>query len=76
NSRDLDEQLNYCGAEVLFIIENFASFYQSILGKTPVTHVVVASVGDMLGTLKGTLVNFVLRKVRKQIPTWNIPGHV
>lgn len=39
-------------------------------------HVVVASVGDMLGTLKGTLVNFVLRKVRKQIPAWNIPGHV
>lgn len=35
-------------------------------------HVVVASVGDMLGTLKGTIVNFVLRKVRKQIPAWNI----
>lgn len=75
-ARELEHQLNDSGAEVLVIIENFASVYQSILGKTPVKHVVVASVGDMLGTLKGTLVNFVLRKVRKQIPTWNIPGHV
>ncbi len=37
---------------------------------------VIASVGDMLGALKGTLVNFVLRSVRKQIPAWNIPGHI
>ncbi|BCB01256.1 hypothetical protein ATCC19606_35910 [Acinetobacter baumannii] len=73
-ARELEHQLNDSGAEVLVIIENFASVYQSILGKTPVKHVVVASVGDMLGTLKGTLVNFVLRKVRKQIPAWNILG--
>ncbi|ENW01516.1 long-chain-fatty-acid--CoA ligase [Acinetobacter calcoaceticus] len=75
-ARELEHQLNDSGAEVLVIIENFASVYQSILGKTPVKHVVIATVGDMLGTLKGTLVNFVLRKVRKQIPAWNIPGHV
>ncbi|EYT28282.1 AMP-binding enzyme family protein [Acinetobacter sp. 1564232] len=75
-ARELEHQLNDSGAEVLVIIENFASVYQSILGKTPVKHVVVATVGDMLGTLKGTLVNFVLRKVRKQIPAWNIPGYV
>jgi len=75
-ARELEHQLNDSGADVLVIIENFASVYQSIIGKTPVKHVVVASVGDMLGTLKGTLVNFVLRSVRKQIPAWNIPGHV
>ncbi|OTG81167.1 AMP-binding protein [Acinetobacter sp. ANC 4648] len=75
-ARELEHQLNDSGTEALVIIENFASVYQSILGKTPVKHVIVASVGDMLGTLKGTLVNFVLRKVRKQIPDWNIPGHV
>ena len=67
-ARELDHQLNDSGAEVLVIIE-------TIVGKTPVKHVVVATVGDMLGTLKGTLVNFVLRKVRKQIPAWNIPGY-
>ena len=75
-ARELEHQLNDSGAETLVIIENFATVYQAILGKTPVKHVIVASVGDMLGTLKGTLVNFVLRKVRKQIPDWNIPGHV
>jgi long-chain acyl-CoA synthetase len=75
-SRELEHQLNDSGAEALVIIENFASVYQAIIGKTPVKHVVVASVGDMLGALKGTLVNFVLRSVRKQIPAWDIPGHV
>lgn len=75
-ARELEHQLNDSGAEGLVIIENFASVYQAIIGKTAVKHVVVASVGDMLGALKGTLVNFVLRKVRKQIPAWNIPGHV
>lgn len=75
-ARELEHQLKDSGAEVLVIIENFAAVYQKILGKTPVKHIVVASVGDMLGVLKGTLVNFVLRSVRKQIPAWNIPGHV
>ncbi|WP_173911762.1 AMP-binding protein [Acinetobacter sp. Marseille-Q1618] len=75
-ARELEHQLNDSGTEALVIIENFASVYQTIMGKTPVKHVIVASVGDMLGTLKGTLVNFVLRSVRKQIPAWNIPGHI
>ncbi len=75
-ARELEHQLNDSGAEALVIVENFATVYQAIIGKTPVKHVVVASVGDMLGTLKGSLVNFVLRKVRKQIPDWNIPGHI
>ena len=75
-ARELEHQLNDSGSEVLVIIENFASVYQSIIGKTPVKHVVVAAVGDMLGALKGTLVNFVLRSVRKQIPAWDIPGHI
>ncbi|MFT4019974.1 MAG: AMP-binding protein [Acinetobacter sp.] len=75
-ARELEHQLNDSGAEVLIIIENFASVYQKILGKTPVKHVVVASVGDMLGFVKGHIVNFVLRTVRKQIPNWNIPEHI
>ena len=75
-TRELEHQLNDSDAEALVIIENFATVYQTIHGKTPVKHVIIASVGDMLGTLKGTLVNFVLRNVRKQIPAWNIPGHI
>lgn len=75
-TRELEHQLNDSGAQALVIVENFASVYQPIHGKTPVKHVVVTGVGDMLGALKGTLVNFVLRKVRKQIPAWDISGHV
>ncbi|MEB3753291.1 AMP-binding protein [Acinetobacter sp. MD2(2019)] len=75
-ARELEHQLNDAGVEALLIIENFASVYEKILGKTPVKHVVVASVGDMLGFIKGNIVNFVLRSVRKQIPAWNIPHHI
>lgn len=74
-TRELEHQLNDSGAQVLVVVENFASVYQPIHGKTTVKHVVVTGVGDMLGMLKGTLVNFVLRKVRKQVPEWSIPGH-
>ncbi|MFU8925352.1 AMP-binding protein [Acinetobacter puyangensis] len=74
-TRELEHQLNDSGAEALIIIENFAHVYQPIHGKTPVKHVVVTGVGDMLGLLKGTIVNFVLRKVRKQVPAWTISGH-
>ncbi|MEB5476791.1 AMP-binding protein [Acinetobacter pollinis] len=75
-SRELEHQLNDAGAETLIILENFASVYEKIIGHTPVKHVVVASVGDMLGLVKGTVVNFVLRTVRKQIPKWHISGHI
>ena len=75
-ARELEHQLKDAEVDTLVIIENFASVYEKIIGKTPVKHVVVASVGDMLGMVKGTLVNFVLRNVRKQIPKWNIAGHV
>lgn len=60
-SRELEHQLNDAGAETLIILENFASVYEKIIGHTPVKHVVVASVGDMLGLLKGTVVN--LRRI-------------
>ncbi|ESK38428.1 hypothetical protein P256_01967 [Acinetobacter nectaris CIP 110549] len=75
-ARELEHQLNDAGVETLIILENFASVYEKIIGKTPVKHVVVASVGDMLGMVKGTIVNFVLRTVRKQIPKWHIPGYI
>ncbi len=75
-ARELEHQLNDAGAEVLVIIENFASVYQKILGQTTVKHVVITSVGDLLGFVKGSIVNIVLRYVRKQVPTWEIPHHI
>nr|WHW29442.1 putative long-chain-fatty-acid-CoA ligase [uncultured bacterium] len=73
-ARELEHQLNDSGAETIVILENFASVLQEVISKTKVKNVVVASIGDMLG-LKGHLVNFVLRYVKKAVPSWSLPGH-
>jgi long-chain acyl-CoA synthetase len=73
--RELEHQLKDSGAEVIVILENFATTLQAVISKTPVKHVVVAAMGDMLG-LKGHLVNFVVRRVRKMVPAWSLPGHI
>lgn len=73
-SRELEHQLKDSGSKVLFILENFASTYQKIDEKT-VDEVIICRVGDMLGSVKGGLVDFVLKYVKKQIPAWSIPGH-
>jgi len=72
---ELHHQLEDSGAEAVIVLENFASTLQKAIAGTPVKHVVVASVGDLMGFLKGTVINFVLRNVRKQIPAWSLPGH-
>jgi long-chain acyl-CoA synthetase len=74
--RELEHQLKDSGAEVIIILENFAATLQAVVARTPVRHVVVASMGDMLGGLKGALVNFVVRRVKKLVPAWSLPGHV
>jgi long-chain acyl-CoA synthetase len=71
--RELEHQLKDSGAEAIVIVENFATTLQSCIAKTPVKHVIVAAMGDMLG-VKGMLVNFVVRKVKKMVPAWNLPG--
>src|SRR5690606_22626219 len=74
--RELEHQLKDSGAEAIVILENFASTLQAVVGKTAVKHVVVASLGEMLGGLKGAIVNFVVRRVKKLVPAWSLPGHV
>jgi len=71
--RELEHQLKDSGAEAIVILENFASTLQAVLSATPVKHVVVASMGDLLGTLKGGIVNFVVRNVKKMVPAWELP---
>jgi long-chain acyl-CoA synthetase len=73
--RELEHQLKDSGAEAIVILENFATTLQAVLSKTPVKHVIVAAMGDMLG-LKGFIVNYVVRKKRKLVPDWSIPGHI
>ncbi|MCK8500006.1 MULTISPECIES: long-chain fatty acid--CoA ligase [Myxococcus] len=74
--RELEYQLKDSGAQAIFILENFATTLQQVLDKTPVRHVVVATMGDLLGGLKGTLVNFVVRKVKKMVPAYELPRAV
>ena len=71
--RELEYQLKDSGAEAIVILENFAHVLQQVVAKTSVKQVVVASLGDMLG-LKGKIVNFVVRKVKKLVPAWSLPG--
>ncbi|HEX5393908.1 MAG TPA: long-chain-fatty-acid--CoA ligase [Rhodocyclaceae bacterium] len=75
-ARELEHQLKDSGAEAIVVVENFASTLQQALPKTAVKHVVVATVGDMLGTVKGPAINFILRKVKKVVPAWSIPGAI
>jgi long-chain acyl-CoA synthetase len=73
--RELEHQLKDSGAEAIIVVENFATTVQQVIRNTSVKHVVVASMGDMLGGLKGAVVNLVVRKVKKMVPAWSLPGH-
>ncbi|WP_274630179.1 long-chain-fatty-acid--CoA ligase [Arvimicrobium flavum] len=73
--RELEHQLKDSGAEAIVILENFAATLQAVIARTPVKHVIVATMGDMLGTLKGAVVNLVVRRVKKMVPAWSLPGH-
>jgi len=72
--RELEFQLKNAGAEAIIVLENFAAVLQEALPQTDVKHVIVASMGDMLGTLKGTLVNTVVRHVKKMVPAYSLPA--
>ncbi|HMS07379.1 MAG TPA: long-chain-fatty-acid--CoA ligase [Burkholderiaceae bacterium] len=74
--RELEHQLKDSGAKAIVIIENFATTLEQVLPRTPVKHVVLAAMGDRLGLLKGALVNYVVRKVKKMVPAYSLPGAV
>ncbi len=71
--RELEHQLRDSGAKALFVLENFARTAEQAVPKTDVKHVVVATMGDMLG-LKGHIVNFIVRRVKKLVPAWSLPS--
>ncbi|WP_398472432.1 long-chain fatty acid--CoA ligase [Tardiphaga sp.] len=73
--RELEHQLKDSGAEAIIVLENFASVVQQVIARTQVKHVIVASMGDMLG-FKGMIVNLVVRRVKKMVPAFNLPGSV
>ncbi|MFN3416562.1 MAG: long-chain-fatty-acid--CoA ligase [Caldimonas sp.] len=75
-ARELEHQLKDSGAKAIVIIENFARTLQECLAKTPVQHVVLAAMGDLLGFPKGAIVNYVVRKVKKLVPAFDLPAAV
>ena len=74
--RELEHQLKDSGAKAIVIIENFATTLEQCIKATGVKHVVLAAMGDRLGLLKGALVNYVVRNVKKMVPAYNLPGAV
>jgi len=74
--RELEHQLNDSGSLVIVIIENFAHTLQEVLDKTPVRIVITTELGDLFPFPKRPLVNFVVKRVKKMVPAWRIPGAV
>jgi long-chain acyl-CoA synthetase len=70
--RELGHQLKDSGAVAIFVLENFAHTVEAVVKQTSLRSIVVATMGDMLG-LKGHLVNFIVRKVKKLVPAWSLP---
>jgi long-chain acyl-CoA synthetase len=75
-ARELEHQLCDAGADVVVILENFAHTLEQVRGRVPVKHVVVSSLGEMLGFPKSALVNFVVRRVKKMVPAWKLDGAI
>lgn len=71
--RELEHQLNDSGAEAIIILENFATTLEKVVARTKVKVAVVASMGDLLGTAKGAVVNFVVRNIKKMVPAYSLP---
>jgi long-chain acyl-CoA synthetase len=74
--RELEHQLKDSGAQAILILENFASVLQEVILRTEVKHVMLASMGDMMGLIKGALINHVVRKVKKLVPPFSLPKAV
>ena len=72
--RELEHQLKDSGAKAILIVENFAKTLEQVISRTSVKHVVRASMGDLLGFPKGAIVNLVVRKVKKMVPAFSLPG--
>jgi len=74
--RELQHQLVDSGAQAIIVLENFANTVQEVIANTGVKHVIVATMGDMLGTVKGAIVNLVVRRVKKMVPAFSLPGSI
>jgi long-chain acyl-CoA synthetase len=75
-ARELQHQLEDCGAAAILVLENFAHVVQEVAPHTRLQKVLVTAAGDFLGFPKSMIVNYVVRRRRKQVPEWHIPGAI
>lgn len=75
-ARELEHQLKDSGAKAIVIIENFAKTLQDGMQGSAVKHIVLCAMGDELGMIKGAIVNFVVRSIKKMVPAFSLPGAV
>jgi long-chain acyl-CoA synthetase len=74
--RELEHQLNDSGAEAIVILENFAKTLEAVIAKTAVKTVVTTQIGDMLGFPKSLITNFVVKRLKKMVPEFSLPGAI
>ncbi|CDG80929.1 long-chain-fatty-acid--CoA ligase [Janthinobacterium agaricidamnosum] len=74
--RELRHQLIDSGAEIIIVLENFATTVEQVLADTQIKQVIVATMGDLMGGLKGMIVNLVVRKIKKMVPAYSLPGAI
>ncbi|MDO9242523.1 MAG: long-chain-fatty-acid--CoA ligase [Rhodocyclaceae bacterium] len=74
--RELEHQLKDSSATAIVIVENFAHVLEKVIARTAIKHVLVTPMGEMIGGLKGLLVNFVVRHVKKLVPPWHLPDSI
>ncbi len=75
-ARELKHQLNDSGAEAIIIVENFASVLQEVIDDTPVKHVIITRMGDLLDFPKAAIINLVVKHVKKMVPAFDLPQAV
>ncbi|HWK75103.1 MAG TPA: AMP-binding protein [Povalibacter sp.] len=75
-ARELEHQLTDSGAKAIVILENFAHTLQEVIGQTQLETIITTSVGDQLGWPKSSIVNLVVKRVRRQVPHWELPGSI
>ncbi len=75
-ARELEHQLKDSGAKAIVLFENSAAVLEKVLAQTQIKHVITTQIGDMLNFPKNHIVNFVIKKVKKMVPDWNIPKSI
>ncbi|MEP7275956.1 MAG: long-chain-fatty-acid--CoA ligase [Betaproteobacteria bacterium] len=74
-ARELEHQLSDSGAEIIVVVENFAHTLQEVVGRTKIRQAVITSIGELLG-VKGLLVDFAIRRIKKMVPAYSVPGSI